>query len=293
MVLEKELSVLRLDPQAVAGDCVPHWAWLEYSSGAMAWPPPYWLCMLGTLVRLSAAPASKSCPDRHYRTRGGLCCQMCEPGTFFVKDCSQDRTAAQCDPCIPGISFSPGYHTRPHCESCRHCNSGLLTQNCTVTANAKCTCSKGWNCRDQECTDCDPAGLTLTRQPSEASNPHPPPTHSSSATQMPEEAGTSWPLHSAADFRQLPDSTVHTHLPSRRPLCSSDCIRVFMTFSSMFLVLILGGILFFHQRRNHGPNEDSRAEPEELCPYRCPREEEGSAVPIQEDYRKPEPASYP
>ncbi|XP_055465422.1 CD27 antigen isoform X3 [Psammomys obesus] len=246
MVLEKELSVLRLDPQAVAGDCVPHWAWLEYSSG-----------------------------------------------TFFVKDCSQDRTAAQCDPCIPGISFSPGYHTRPHCESCRHCNSGLLTQNCTVTANAKCTCSKGWNCRDQECTDCDPAGLTLTRQPSEASNPHPPPTHSSSATQMPEEAGTSWPLHSAADFRQLPDSTVHTHLPSRRPLCSSDCIRVFMTFSSMFLVLILGGILFFHQRRNHGPNEDSRAEPEELCPYRCPREEEGSAVPIQEDYRKPEPASYP
>lgn len=48
---------------------------------AMAWPPPpYWLCMLGTLVGLSATPAPNSCPDKHYWTRGGLCCQMCEPG---------------------------------------------------------------------------------------------------------------------------------------------------------------------------------------------------------------------
>lgn len=38
---------------------------------------------------------------------------------------------------------------------------------------------------------------------------------------------------------------------------------------------------------------DDQAEPEETCPYSCPREEEGSAIPIQEDYRKPEPVSYP
>ncbi|XP_036038759.1 CD27 antigen isoform X3 [Onychomys torridus] len=190
----------------------------------MAWPPPYWLCLLGTLVGLSAAPASKSCPARHYWTRGGLCCQMCEPGTFFVNDCSRNRTAALCDRCIPGISFSPDYHTRPHCESCRHCNS----------------------------------------------------------------ARTVWPVHT----RQFPASTLYNHWPSQRPLCSSHCIRIFVTFSGMFLVFILGGILLFRQRRNHGPNEDSQAVPEEPCPYTCPREEEGSAIPIQEDYRKPEPASY-
>nr|XP_034367453.1 CD27 antigen isoform X3 [Arvicanthis niloticus] len=146
----------------------------------MTWPPPYWLCMLGTLVGLSATPAPNSCPDKYYRTEGGLCCQMCEPEM------------------------------------------------------------------------------------------------------------TSWPLH-----RQLPDSTVYSHRSSPRPLCSSDCIRIFVTFSSMLLVFVLGGILFFHQRRNHGPNEDRQAVPEEPCPYSCPREEEGSAIPIQEDYRKPEPASYP
>ena len=29
MVLEKQLRILHLDPQA-AGDCVPHWAWFEH-----------------------------------------------------------------------------------------------------------------------------------------------------------------------------------------------------------------------------------------------------------------------
>ncbi|OBS65063.1 hypothetical protein A6R68_06382, partial [Neotoma lepida] len=188
----------------------------------MAWPPLYWLCLLETLVGLSATPASKSCPARHYWTRGGLCCQMC---TFLVNDCSQNRTAALCDRCTPGISFSPDYHTRPHCESCRHCNSGLLIRNCTVTANAKCICSRGWQCRDQECTECDPPlNPALTIQQSEAPGPHPPPTH-------------------------LP------YAQAQRPLCSSHCIRIFVTFSGMFLVFILGGILVFRQRRNHGPSK--------------------------------------
>uniref|UniRef100_A0A8C6RMK6 CD27 antigen n=1 Tax=Nannospalax galili TaxID=1026970 RepID=A0A8C6RMK6_NANGA len=196
----------------------------------MAWPPPYWLYMLGTLVGLSATPAPKSCPARHYWAPGKGCCQMCEPGTFFVKDCSQHRKA-QCESCIPGVSFSPDYHTRPHCESCRHCNS----------------------------------------------EPH----------------RTVWLVQTAADFRQFPAPTLSTYWSSRRLLYSSDYIRIFVTFSGMLLVFTLGGILFLYQRRKHGPNkEESQAEPAELCPYSCPREEEGSAIPVQEDYRKPEPTSY-
>lgn len=45
-------------------------------------------------------------------------------GTFLVKDCDQHGKAARCDPCKQGVSFSPDYHSRPHCESCRHCNYG-------------------------------------------------------------------------------------------------------------------------------------------------------------------------
>uniref|UniRef100_A0A287DDW2 CD27 molecule n=1 Tax=Ictidomys tridecemlineatus TaxID=43179 RepID=A0A287DDW2_ICTTR len=139
----------------------------------MAWPPPCWLFILGTLAGISATPAPGRCPEKHYWAQGGLCCQMCEPG-----------------------KSSP---------------------------------------------------------------------------------------------RQLPDPTLPTHLS----LCNSDCIRVFVIFSGMFLVFALGGALFLQQRKYGSNKNESPLEPAESCSYSCPREEEGSTIPIQEDYRKPEPASYP
>nr|8DS5_A Chain A, CD27 antigen [Homo sapiens] len=156
-------------------------------------------------------PAPKSCPERHYWAQGKLCCQMCEPGTFLVKDCDQHRKAAQCDPCIPGVSFSPDHHTRPHCESCRHCNSGLLVRNCTITANAECACRNGWQCRDKECTECDPLpNPSLTARSSQALSPHPQPTHLPYVSEM-LEARTAGHMQTLADFRQLPARTLSTH----------------------------------------------------------------------------------
>lgn len=143
-------------------------------AAAMARPPPCLLCMLGTLLGLSATPAPESCPERHYLSPERLCCQMCRPGTFLVKDCDQHLRAAQCDPCKPGLSFSPDHHSRRHCESCRHCHWGLSTRNCSLTANTECACPQGRQCRDQDCTECDPLpGLTVL--PSAAPGPHPPP----------------------------------------------------------------------------------------------------------------------
>uniref|UniRef100_A0A286XVZ4 CD27 molecule n=1 Tax=Cavia porcellus TaxID=10141 RepID=A0A286XVZ4_CAVPO len=143
----------------------------------MVWPPPGWLCVLGTLLGLSTALDPRSCPERHYRSAEKLCCQMCRPE-------------------VP----------------CR-----LLP-------------------------------------------------------------------------RQLP--ALSTSWASQGPLCSSDCVRVFMIFSGMLLVFTLGGALFLYQQRRC----QSRANPEEStepCPYSCPREEEGHTVPIQEDHQKPELPSYP
>uniref|UniRef100_A0A8C4MDD6 CD27 antigen n=1 Tax=Equus asinus asinus TaxID=83772 RepID=A0A8C4MDD6_EQUAS len=181
----------------------------------MARPPPCWLWVLGTLAGLSATPAPKSCPEKHYWARGELCCPMCEPGTFLKDDCDRYGRITQCHSCISGVSFSPDYHARPHCESCRHCNSG--------------------------------------------------------------EMGN-WPA--------LP-------LPSQRSLCSTDCIRIFVIFSGMFLAFTMVGALFLHQQRKYGLSKRQNTAVAEPGPYSCPREEEGSAFPIQEDYRKPEPASYP
>ncbi|XP_062051434.1 CD27 antigen isoform X3 [Lepus europaeus] len=200
----------------------------------MAWPPPCWLCVLGALAGLSATPALKSCPGRHYWAPGERCCRMCDPGTFLVKDCDEHGEAAQCEPCVPGVSFSPDHHSRHHCESCRHCNSE-------------------W-----------PA------------------------------ARTHRPAQTPADLRQLPAPVLPTHWPPQKTLCSSNCIRIAVIFSGMFLVFTLGGALFLHQQRKYGSNKgESAAVPAEPGPYSCPREEEGSAIPIQEAYRKPEPASYP
>ncbi|XP_070125909.1 CD27 antigen isoform X6 [Equus przewalskii] len=199
----------------------------------MARPPPCWLWVLGTLAGLSATPAPKSCPEKHYWARGELCCPMCKPGMFLKEDCDGHGRITQCDSCIPGVSFSPDYHARPHCESCRHCNS-----------------------------------------------------------EMP-EARTVRHVQTLADFRQLPAPVLSTHWPPQRSLCSTDCIRIFVIFSGMFLAFTMVGALFLHQQRKYGLNKGESPAVAEPGPYSCPREEEGSAFPIQEDYRKPEPASYP
>uniref|UniRef100_A0A8C4MD68 CD27 molecule n=1 Tax=Equus asinus asinus TaxID=83772 RepID=A0A8C4MD68_EQUAS len=143
----------------------------------MARPPPCWLWVLGTLAGLSATPAPKSCPEKHYWARGELCCPMCEPGKRG--DLARGRLSV--------------------------------------------------------------GGRGL----------------------------------------------------AQRSLCSTDCIRIFVIFSGMFLAFTMVGALFLHQQRKYGLSKRQNTAVAEPGPYSCPREEEGSAFPIQEDYRKPEPASYP
>ncbi|XP_060046191.1 CD27 antigen isoform X2 [Erinaceus europaeus] len=176
---------------------------------------PCWLWVLGTLARLVAPNIPQTCPPHHYRAGGHLCCQMCEPGTYLVRDCARNGKPTQCAPCVQGVSFSPDHHSRPHCESCRHCNSGHLTRNCTLTANTECTCPQGWQCRDTECTECHP---TPTASPAITSvqTPgwHPPPTHIP-YTQRVLEARTVQQVQTKADFQRLPGPPLPTTGPGR------------------------------------------------------------------------------
>ncbi|KAI4545988.1 hypothetical protein MG293_002543 [Ovis ammon polii] len=233
--------------------------------------------------------------------------QAAATGTFLVKDCEQHGEAAQCDPCTPGVSFTPDHHSRPHCESCRHCNSGLLIRNCTLTANSKCACPEGQQCRDKDCMECD--------GPAQAPGPHPQPSQLPYAegplrpsvlpcalrgpwllpnlSAFPEipEARTDRHTQTLANSRWLPPATLSTHWSPQRSLCSVNCVRIFVLLSGMFLAFTIVGALFLHQQRKLNAGESPVA-PAEPCPYTCPSEEEGSAIPIQEDYRKPELTSY-
>ncbi|XP_035873250.1 CD27 antigen isoform X2 [Phyllostomus discolor] len=287
----------------------------------MAWLPSCWLWVLVPLAGLSATLASQACPKKHYWAQGKWCCQMCEPGMFLKKHCDGDKQPAQCQPCVLGISYSPDHNSRSHCENCRHCNSGHVVRNCTLTSNTVCACPKGQECRDKECTDCDPApGPSLTPRLSRAPDPQPQPTHLPYAKML--EARTARHAQTLADFSP-PAPALSTHWPrefsphsppqermhtgeskreasqkvtrsaAQRSQCSSECIRIFVILSGMFLVFTTVGALFLHQQRKYGLNKgENPVVPAEPCPYSCPREEEGEAIPIQEDYRKPEPASY-
>ncbi|XP_025138854.1 CD27 antigen isoform X3 [Bubalus bubalis] len=251
----------------------------------MARLPPCWLWVLGTLAGLSATPGPKSCPEKQYRAQGGWCCQMCEPGTFLVKDCEQHGEAAQCNPCTPGVSFMPDHHSRPHCESCRHCNSGevfsfetapsRLTQSVPAPRASNAGTRTVWSVMVQP----RPKAHTLK-----------PPTYL--MLKIP-EARTDRHTQTLANSRWLPAPTLSTHWSPQRSLCSANCIRIFVLLSGMFLAFTIVGALFLHQQRklNAGESPVAPAEPCP-CPYTCPSEEEGSAIPIQEDYRKPEPTSY-
>uniref|UniRef100_A0A286Y1A4 CD27 antigen n=1 Tax=Cavia porcellus TaxID=10141 RepID=A0A286Y1A4_CAVPO len=233
----------------------------------MVWPPPGWLCVLGTLLGLSTALDPRSCPERHYRSAEKLCCQMCRPGTFLVKDCDQHSTAAQCDPCKPGLSFSPDYHSRRHCESCRHCQ-GVSTRNCNVTTNTQCACPQDWQCRDTECTECDPLpGLTILPAFHPCPMPHPPPQ-------------PRCPLHSPSSTSPVPTF----------PSLISGTFSAAPSSPSLATVLLLHFLSPLHSSVDKGANPEESTEP---CPYSCPREEEGHTVPIQEDHQKPELPSYP
>uniref|UniRef100_A0A8C2NDX9 TNFR-Cys domain-containing protein n=1 Tax=Capra hircus TaxID=9925 RepID=A0A8C2NDX9_CAPHI len=161
-------------------------------------------------------------------------------GTFLVKDCEQHGEAAQCDPCTPGVSFTPDHHSRPHCESCRHCNSGLLIRNCTLTANSECACPEGQQCRDKDCMECD--------GPAQAPGPHPQPSQLPYAEEIP-EARTDRHTQTLANSRWLPPATLSTHWSPQRSLCSVNCVRIFVLLSGMFLAFTIVGALFLHQQR--------------------------------------------
>ncbi|XP_054999567.1 CD27 antigen [Sorex araneus] len=222
--------------------------------------------------------------------------------TFLVKDCVGPGIAPQCSPCVPGRSFNPSHHHRPHCESCRLCHSGLLLRNCTPTANTECACPGGLRCRDETCSECDPPPPPLlATRPSQAPTQSPKTPHRPEVKNTPEARTPPERVQSPANARQQesggPWLGVRAAPEARasRSLCSSDCIRIFVVFSGIFLACTLVGALFCHQRRQSRLSKERGpgAAPAEPDPHCCPREEEGSAFPIQEDYRKPEPASGP
>ncbi|XP_036617532.1 CD27 antigen [Trichosurus vulpecula] len=266
-------------------------------TGTIAAGTSWWLWVLAILVGLSPGVIPKHhCPQGQYQVeRGSWCCRLCNPGTFLVRDCDDDGKDPHCKSCLPGSSFTPDHHAQRQCESCRICNDGFPIQQCNITTNTECACPQGQRCRDKECTNCDPQPTYLLRTPqypirsthqhAATIHQHPTDTHSSYYS---ETAGTRAPTTAA----QSPPETAP----------SNQVTIYILIFCGLILTILIHGTWLILKKRNRQlKKEQDKKKPVKFCltGFRedpgpcCPKQEEGSTVPIQEDYRKPDPASYP
>ncbi|XP_074125149.1 CD27 antigen [Sminthopsis crassicaudata] len=265
--------------------------------GSKAPGTSWWLWVLGTLVGLSPGVIPKRhCPQGQYQVeQGSWCCRLCDPGTFLVGDCEGDGKDPHCKSCIPGLSFTPDHHAQRQCESCRICNNGFSIQKCNITTNTECGCPEGQQCRDKECTNCDPQPTSLLSSPQyPIRSPHP---HPATMPQHPTDTHSAYSSETAGT-----SATRRAQNPSPTAPSNHVSIYILLILCGLILTMLIHGTwLILKQRNCYLKKEQDKQQPVKLFPTRsrvepgpcCPRQEEGSTVPIQEDYRKPEPSSFP
>uniref|UniRef100_A0A8C3TXL3 TNFR-Cys domain-containing protein n=1 Tax=Catharus ustulatus TaxID=91951 RepID=A0A8C3TXL3_CATUS len=85
----------------------------------------------------------------------GLCCVLCEAGTFVAEHCRASNVSGKCDPCKEGKSFRAHANDFKECLPCRQCNEDQITlRPCNRTQDAECQCKRGYSCADEDCQKC-------------------------------------------------------------------------------------------------------------------------------------------
>uniref|UniRef100_A0A803VYL5 TNFR-Cys domain-containing protein n=1 Tax=Ficedula albicollis TaxID=59894 RepID=A0A803VYL5_FICAL len=99
--------------------------------------------------------AQANCGQNEY-PHGGLCCVLCEAGTFVADHCSVSHWRGKCGSCKEGKSFTAHANGLEGCVPCRQCNEDQITlRPCTVTQDAECQCKHGYSCADEGCEICE------------------------------------------------------------------------------------------------------------------------------------------
>nr|XP_057901904.1 tumor necrosis factor receptor superfamily member 18 [Doryrhamphus excisus] len=85
---------------------------------------------------------------------------MCRPGTYLKELCT-NTTQTVCEPCPHG-SFSEKYNIFDKCAQCQSCQGDHREQkeSCSPTTNTKCSCSPGFLCIDEVCSECQENNCT-------------------------------------------------------------------------------------------------------------------------------------
>ncbi|CAJ1050596.1 tumor necrosis factor receptor superfamily member 18 [Xyrichtys novacula] len=111
-------------------------------------------------------PAVQGCGERQHRV-DGRCCDLCPPGTYVEKFCSQHRQTI-CTPCKKG-TYSDQYHILDTCEECQSCQE--YTEKCTPTTNANCSCRPDFLCSNSVCSKCEENKCVTGERPKRTDKP--------------------------------------------------------------------------------------------------------------------------
>ncbi|XP_037535727.1 tumor necrosis factor receptor superfamily member 3-like [Nematolebias whitei] len=107
----------------------------------------FFVCLLSswTVAQTTSCGASQIMIDQR-------CCNMCPPGTFMGKFCSE-KGQTICSPCTEG-SYSDKYNIFDRCEPCQTCQQGY-GKKCTKTTKGTCSCRSGFLCSNSLCSACE------------------------------------------------------------------------------------------------------------------------------------------
>ncbi|XP_052245505.1 tumor necrosis factor receptor superfamily member 11A-like isoform X2 [Dreissena polymorpha] len=89
--------------------------------------------------------------DTYHTTSSGHTCKKCEPGTYWVADCTSNMQQDQCLPC-PSGTYQPNFNIAHSCAPCKtmcpgnnHQEARMVIQaECTLKSDLKCICSDGY-----------------------------------------------------------------------------------------------------------------------------------------------------
>ncbi|KAK2844739.1 hypothetical protein Q5P01_011398 [Channa striata] len=101
---------------------------------------------------------SIECNETHYQwpvNEPRLCCNKCAPGQHMVRR-PENSCGVTCNSCT-GNRYTDSYNVYMTCNSCTTCNKPNMKflSQCNTTHNAVCTCTAGYKCKDQPCTQCE------------------------------------------------------------------------------------------------------------------------------------------